>query len=42
MKGNSDIAAAQCDRVMAVRPEGPLEMVDSLIGMAPGPFIKLK
>jgi hypothetical protein len=32
MKGNIDIATAQCDRVMAVRLEGPLKTVDSLKG----------
>jgi hypothetical protein len=33
MKGKSNVAAARCDRVTAVWLEGPLEAVDSLVGM---------
>jgi hypothetical protein len=32
MKGNRDVAAAQCDRIAAVRLERPLVTVDRLAG----------
>jgi hypothetical protein len=31
-EGNSNVAAARCDRVVVVQLEGPLEAVDSLLG----------